>query len=87
MTAGVRRDLGPQRLQPTHAADIQNAVAAVNDSRIVYVDTTGWLGPDDMPTNGDQYWSRFNVLQSLVQLYEATGRPDKAAEWRARVKA
>lgn len=24
-----------------------------------------------------------NRVASLVQLYEATGRPDKAAEWRA----
>ncbi|TDW83327.1 pectinesterase family protein [Kribbella sp. VKM Ac-2566] len=31
----------------THADDIKAAVAATNDSRIVYVDTTGWLGPDD----------------------------------------
>ena len=31
----------------THAADIQAAVAAAKDRKIVYVDTTGWLGPDD----------------------------------------
>jgi pectin methylesterase-like acyl-CoA thioesterase/lysophospholipase L1-like esterase len=31
----------------THAADIATAVAATNDRRIVYVDTTGWLGVDD----------------------------------------
>ncbi|TDO52466.1 pectin methylesterase-like acyl-CoA thioesterase [Kribbella sp. VKM Ac-2527] len=31
----------------THAADIAAAVAATKDRRIVYVDTTGWLGPDD----------------------------------------
>ncbi|TDO56130.1 pectinesterase [Kribbella sp. VKM Ac-2571] len=31
----------------THADDIRAAVAATNDRRIVYVDTTGWLGPDD----------------------------------------
>lgn len=33
---------------------------------------SGWLGPDDMPTNGDEYWSRYNVLQSLLQFWEAT---------------
>ncbi|WP_432879032.1 pectinesterase family protein [Kribbella sp. CA-245084] len=31
----------------THADDVKAAVAAANDRRIVYVDTTGWLGPDD----------------------------------------
>ncbi|WP_350274376.1 pectinesterase family protein [Kribbella sp. HUAS MG21] len=31
----------------THADNIKAAVAAANDSRIVYVDTTGWLGPQD----------------------------------------
>ena len=31
----------------THADDIKAAVAAANDRKIVYVDTTGWLGPDD----------------------------------------
>ncbi|WP_329001843.1 pectinesterase family protein [Kribbella sp. NBC_00709] len=31
----------------THADDIKTAVAAAKDRRIVYVDTTGWLGPDD----------------------------------------
>ncbi|MGW1344605.1 pectinesterase family protein [Kribbella sp. NPDC002412] len=30
-----------------HAADIAQAVAATKDRRIVYVDTTGWLGADD----------------------------------------
>ncbi|WP_410792723.1 pectinesterase family protein [Kribbella sp. C-35] len=31
----------------THADDIKAAVAATKDRRIVYVDTTGWLGPAD----------------------------------------
>ena len=31
----------------THADDIKAAVAAANDRKIVYVDTTGWLAPDD----------------------------------------
>ncbi len=31
----------------THADDIKAAVAAAKDRRIVYVDTTGWLGPED----------------------------------------
>ncbi|MEV0797225.1 pectinesterase family protein [Kribbella sp. NPDC050281] len=31
----------------THAAGIAAAVRAAKDRRIVYVDTTGWLGPDD----------------------------------------
>ncbi|MFF0342360.1 pectinesterase family protein [Kribbella sp. NPDC004875] len=31
----------------THAEDIKAAVAAAKDRKIVYVDTTGWLGPDD----------------------------------------
>eukprot|EP01116_Phalansterium_solitarium_P013518 TRINITY_DN30900_c0_g1_i1.p1 TRINITY_DN30900_c0_g1~~TRINITY_DN30900_c0_g1_i1.p1 ORF type:complete len:747 (-),score=282.91 TRINITY_DN30900_c0_g1_i1:136-2376(-) len=33
---------------------------------------SGWLGPDDMPNNGDEYWSRMNVLQSLLQFWQAT---------------
>ncbi|TCC31252.1 pectinesterase family protein [Kribbella sindirgiensis] len=31
----------------THADDIRAAVAAAKDHRILYVDTTGWLGPGD----------------------------------------
>ena len=31
----------------------------------------GWLGPDDMPTQGNQYWSRFNVLNALRMYAEA----------------
>lgn len=30
-----------------HAADIQAAAGAMQDPRVVYVDTAGWLGPDD----------------------------------------
>eukprot|EP01064_Diplonema_japonicum_P018109 TRINITY_DN26800_c0_g1_i1.p1 TRINITY_DN26800_c0_g1~~TRINITY_DN26800_c0_g1_i1.p1 ORF type:complete len:757 (+),score=186.25 TRINITY_DN26800_c0_g1_i1:47-2272(+) len=32
--------------------------------------TTGWLGPDDLPTDGDQYWGAMNVLQALYQYAE-----------------
>lgn len=34
---------------------------------------SGWLGPDDAPTDGNQYWSRINVVLSLLQNFEATG--------------
>jgi hypothetical protein len=33
---------------------------------------SGWLGPDDMPTDGNEYWSRFNVIQSFIQYWEPT---------------
>jgi hypothetical protein len=36
---------------------------------------SGWIGPDDMPTNGDQYWGRFNVILSLEQYFEGSGDP------------
>jgi len=39
---------------------------------------TGWLGPDDQPTGGDQYWGPSNVLQSLWQYAEA--EPTKTQE-------
>eukprot|EP01059_Diplonema_ambulator_P012327 TRINITY_DN2258_c0_g1_i1.p1 TRINITY_DN2258_c0_g1~~TRINITY_DN2258_c0_g1_i1.p1 ORF type:complete len:756 (+),score=244.32 TRINITY_DN2258_c0_g1_i1:47-2269(+) len=32
--------------------------------------STGWLGPDDAPTDGDQYWGAMNVLQALYQYAE-----------------
>ena len=34
---------------------------------------SGWLGLDDMPTDGNQYWGRMNVVLSLDQYYEASG--------------
>jgi len=34
---------------------------------------SGWLGPDDMPTDGNQYWGRMNVVLSLLQHYEGSG--------------
>jgi uncharacterized protein len=37
---------------------------------------SGWLGPDDMPTDGNQYWGRMNVLLSLIQYYEASQDPN-----------
>jgi hypothetical protein len=36
-------------------------------------DASGWLGLDDMPKDGNQYWSRFNVILALEQYYEASG--------------
>jgi hypothetical protein len=38
-------------------------------------EASGWIGIDDMPTDGNQYWSRFNVILSLIQYYEGTSDP------------
>jgi hypothetical protein len=52
-------------------------LAAQRDRYLAYImdnqAPSGWLGPDDMPDDGDQYWSRFNVLLSLLQYYEGSG--------------
>jgi len=53
------------------------SLAAQRDRYLAYImgnqAPSGWLGPDDMPDDGDQYWSRFNVLLSLLQYYEGSG--------------
>ena len=33
-------------------------------------DASGWIGPDDMPKDGNQYWGRMNIVLSLIQHYE-----------------
>ena len=37
---------------------------------------SGWIGLDDAPADGNQYWGRFNVVLSLLQHYEASGDAD-----------
>lgn len=52
-------------------------LVALRNQYINYIidnqEPSGWIGLDDMPTNGDQYWSRFNVILSLIQYYEGSG--------------
>lgn len=36
-------------------------------------DASGWIGLDDMKTDGNQYWSRMNIVLSLIQDYEGGG--------------
>lgn len=36
-------------------------------------DASGWIGLDDMPTDGNQYWSRMNVILALIQDFEGSG--------------
>jgi pectin methylesterase-like acyl-CoA thioesterase len=62
----------------THAADIKAAVVAAKDRRIVYVDTTGWLGPDDF--NGSTHP---NVQGHQVAAAKLTGVLEHLTGWRA----
>jgi hypothetical protein len=34
---------------------------------------SGWIGPDDLAADGNQYWGRMNVVLSLLQHYEGSG--------------
>lgn len=38
-------------------------------------DPSGWIGIDDIPNDGNQYWGRFNIILSLIQYYEGTKDP------------
>ena len=44
---------------------------------IAHQASSGWIGLDDMPKDGNQYWSRINIVLSLIQYYE--GSQDAAA--------
>ena len=52
-------------------------LAAQRDTYLQYImdhaAPSGWLGPDDMPKDGNQYWSRMNVVLALEQYYEGSG--------------
>ncbi|MEU8221080.1 pectinesterase family protein [Kribbella sp. NPDC048915] len=61
----------------THADDIKTAVTAVKDRRIVYVDTTGWLGPDDF--NGTTHP---NIRGHQVAAAEMTAVLERLTGWR-----
>ena len=54
-------------------------LSSLRDSYLGYVmghqAASGWIGIDDMPTDGNQYWGRFNVVLSLLQYYEASTEP------------
>ena len=36
---------------------------------------SGWIGIDDMPKDGNQFWGRFNIVLSMIQYYEASADP------------
>ena len=40
---------------------------------IEHQDPSGWIGLDDMPKDGNQYWSRINIVLSLIMHYEGGG--------------
>ena len=42
---------------------------------IAHQDPSGWIGIDDLPKDGNQYWSRINVVLSLIQHYEGGSNP------------
>ena len=42
---------------------------------IAHQDPSGWIGIDDLPKDGNQYWSRINIILSLIQYYEGSGNP------------
>jgi hypothetical protein len=42
---------------------------------MAHQDASGWIGVDDMPKDGNQYWSRINIILSLIQYYEGTADP------------
>ena len=52
---------------------------AQRDSYLDYIvqhqDASGWIGPDDLPQDGNQYWGRMNIILSLQQRYEGTHSP------------
>jgi pectin methylesterase-like acyl-CoA thioesterase len=62
----------------THADDIEAAVAAAKDRRIVYVDTSGWLGPDDF--NGSTHP---NIRGHQVAAAKLTAVLEHLTGWRA----
>ena len=39
---------------------------------IDHQDASGWIGPDDLATDGNQYWGRMNILLALIQHYEGS---------------
>eukprot|EP01105_Mastigella_eilhardi_P026670 TRINITY_DN7815_c0_g1_i1.p1 TRINITY_DN7815_c0_g1~~TRINITY_DN7815_c0_g1_i1.p1 ORF type:complete len:825 (-),score=157.41 TRINITY_DN7815_c0_g1_i1:55-2529(-) len=38
---------------------------------LTHQNASGWLGPDDAPTDGNSYWGTFDVLQAFTQWAEA----------------
>ena len=62
----------------THAADIAEAVRATKDRKIVYVDTTGWLGTDDF--NGSTHP---NIKGHQVAAAKLTTVLEHLTGWRA----
>ena len=52
-------------------------LVALREQYIGYIiknqDASGWIGLDDMPRDGNQYWSRINIVLSLIQHYEGSG--------------
>lgn len=72
---GGLHERGPYFLNGMVPLAYQTGNANVTAQILTYVDhilasqaPSGWLGPDDMPTDGDEYWSRFNVIQALLQV-------------------
>ncbi len=62
----------------THASDIQAAVVAAKDGKIVYADTTGWLVPEDF--NGSTHP---NVRGHQAAAAKLTNLLEQLTGWRA----
>jgi hypothetical protein len=54
-------------------------LVALRESYLSYIianqDASGWVGIDDMPKDGNQYWGRYNIILALEQYYEGSQDP------------
>jgi hypothetical protein len=51
---------------------INTANTYINDVLSKNQAPSGWLGPDDLSNDGNQYWGRYYMLYALIAQFEAT---------------
>lgn len=59
----------------TGDANLESQRDAYLDYIVAHQDASGWIGPDDLAHDGNQYWGRMNILLSLIQRYEGSATP------------
>lgn len=61
----------PDVLRPCDFPFFDLQVHRFLDYIIAHQEADGWLGPDPEKLNGNDYWSRFPLLMSMIQVLQA----------------